>query len=224
MGWGWIQSEDYCQWWQLGSSFSKLPFIRKRVHTRHDSLKYTNQLKYKMLSGWALNLNDEEERCAQGTCSDSERKKDYCRSLNQNGSLEKVIKGNKKKTLFHHDDQKGLLIAYLTLKCSHRTILNIIDVAGKLKIKKKCVGTIQSYLCSSLKKVLKMSLYPWVFTQQVLSSIFFLSSILGLRGRKLPNVKMCAGNRRSYWNLGKERELNSEAIRFLAVWGLGLKY
>lgn len=48
-----------------------------------------------MLNDWALNLNDEEERCAQGACPDSGRK-DYCRALNQNRSLE-VINGNKKQ-------------------------------------------------------------------------------------------------------------------------------
>lgn len=46
------------------------------------SFKYTNQSKYKkMLNSEALNVNDVEERCAQGTCPDSGRK-DYYRSLN----------------------------------------------------------------------------------------------------------------------------------------------
>lgn len=47
-----------------------------------------------------------KKRCAQGTCPESE-KKDCHRSMNQNRSLEKVIKG-KKKTLKenNHNDQK----------------------------------------------------------------------------------------------------------------------
>lgn len=48
----------------------------------------------KMLNGWALNLNDGEERCAQGTCPESGRE-DCHRPLNQNRSLE-VIKGKKR--------------------------------------------------------------------------------------------------------------------------------
>lgn len=43
----------------------------------------------------------------KGTCPDSGRK-DYCRSLNQNRSLERVIKGKKKtlKKKKNHSDQK----------------------------------------------------------------------------------------------------------------------
>lgn len=103
-----------------------------------------------MLNGWALNINDEEERCAQGTCPDSERK-DYCRSLNQNRSLEKVIKRNEKKRHFFIMMTRKTANCLPNFKVLTSNILKMCSVQGKAK------GThiiiMQTYLCSSFKVI-----------------------------------------------------------------------
>lgn len=117
----------------------------------HGLLNTLTNWNIKMLNGWALNLNDEEERCAQGTCPDSGRK-DYCRSLNQNRSLE-VIKGTKKKRHIFITMTKKTANCISNFKMR---ICNYFEYHWCIpeKVKGMCIIIMQTYLCSFLTPVL----------------------------------------------------------------------
>lgn len=128
----------------------------------HGLLNTLTNWNIKMLNGWALHLNDEEERCAQGTCPDSGRK-DYCRSLNQNRSLE-VIKGNKRKRHIFITMTKKTANCISNFKMR---ICNYFEYHWCIpeKVKGMCIIIMQTYLCSSLTPVLLFfffPIYPWV--------------------------------------------------------------
>lgn len=116
----WKQNADGCGYWQLDvTPWNFLKTNQWMSICSHSLLNISMSWNIKMLNDWALNLNDGEEGCFQGTCPESERK-DCHRPLNQNRSLE-VIKGKKRPWKKSRWPERSLILSNCKMLtcCNH---------------------------------------------------------------------------------------------------------